>query len=202
LAHEYLPVFEKPFAEQVREQHSLWEYRPPHHVGLEKVRRVEEENLETTTVWLFPKERLEQEVKRNLLRRFSDDDGNVAEVKLDGGDGFTNLDQHLNLIYVRWPQHDEMTEQRFMGYRSAVRKVIEQSTSALCQGGFLVLEAKDFRSGGMLWPAGLILNEDAEVHQGLLLKEIVIVVPEELPRGNSNTDLEIIHRYLLVYARK
>jgi len=202
LAHEYLPVFEKPFAEQVREQHTLWEYRPPHHVGLEKVRRVEEENLETTTVWLFPKERLEQEVKRNLLRRFSDDDENVAEVKLDGGDGFTNLDQHLNLIYVRWPQHDEMTEQRFMGYRSAVRKVIEQSTSALCQGGFLVLEAKDFRSGGMLWPAGLILNEDAEVHQGLLLKEIVIVVPEELPRGNSSTHLEIIHRYLLVYARK
>lgn len=203
LAHEYLPIFEKPFAEQVREQRTLWEYPPPYQITLEKVRRVEEENLETTTVWVFPKERLEQEVKRNLLRRFSDhDDGTVAEVKLDGESGFTNLGQRLNLVYVRWPQYDKMSEQRFLGYRSAVRKVVEQSRGALCQGGFLVLEAMDFRSGEMLWPTGLILYEDVRDLQDFSLKEIVVVAPEELPQGNPGINLEIIHRYLLIYVRK
>jgi len=202
LAHEYLPIFEKPFAEQTREQFSLSKHSHSYHVDLEKVCRVEKENLETTTVWIFPKERLEQEVKRNLLRRFSEDNGNFAEVKLDDRDSFTTLDRCSNLIYIRWPQHDEMTEPRFMIYRSAMKKVAEQITDVLCQDGFLVIEAKDFRSRGILWPAALILNEDVEAYQGLSLKEIIIVVPEELQRDDSDTDLEIIHRYLLVYARK
>lgn len=202
LAHEYLPIFEKPLRGCVREQRALWEFAIPHQVTVERVRRVEEENLETTTVWIFPKERLEQEVKRNLLRRFSGrDDGKVAEVRLDSEAGPTDLDQRVNLIYIRWPQH-EMTEQRFMGYRGAVRKVIEQSRRGLCQGGFLVLEAMDFRSGENLLPAGLILYEDLGFHRDLSLKEIVVVVPEELPQGNPGSYLEIIHRYLLVYVCK
>ncbi|GAB4534425.1 MAG: hypothetical protein Kow0063_17500 [Anaerolineae bacterium] len=203
LAHEYLPIFEKPFGGRAGEQRTLWEFAIPHQVTIDKIRRVEEENLETTTVWIFPKECLEQEVKRNLLRRFSDhDDGKVAEVRLDGEDSFTNSDQRVNLIYVRWPQH-EMTEQRFIGYRNAVRKVVEQSRSMLYQGGFLVLEATDFRSGNILWPSGLILYEDVGVYQDLSLKEIVVVIPEELSQDNpTSTELEIIHRYLLVYVRK
>lgn len=201
LAHEYLPVFQKPFGGRVREQRTLWEFAVPHRVTVEKVRRVEEENLETTTVWIFPKERLEQEIKRNLLWRFSDhDDGKVAEVRLDS-DTIADFDQRVNLIYVRWPQY-EMTEQKFVGYRGTVRKVLEQSRSSLCRGGFLVLEAVDFRSGEILIPAGLILYEDLEAHRDLSLKEIIVVVPEELPEGKPGADLEIAHRYLLVYVRR
>lgn len=203
LAHEYLPIFEKPFVGQVGERPTLWEYATPHKITLEKVRRVEEENLETTTVWIFPREYLEQEVKRNLIRRFANyyyDEGELAEVSLDCETEFKNIDKRVNMVYVRWPQYGGMTEQKFMGYREAVRKVVEQS--APCPGGFLVLEAMDFRSGGILWPAGLILYEDMCTHQALSLKEIVIVVPEGLPPGNSGTDLDIIHRYLLIYVRK
>ncbi len=44
------------------------EFATPHKVTTEKVRRVEEENLETTTGWLFARERLEQEVKHAQLQ--------------------------------------------------------------------------------------------------------------------------------------
>ncbi len=199
LAHEYLPVLEKPFAGQVREQGALWEYTLPYRSIPEKVRRVVEERLETTTVWIFPQERLEQEVKRNLLQRFADLGGDIVEIAWDDECDFASPGRPANLAYVRWPQHD-MTQQRFVGYRGAVRKLIEQNI--VCQGGFLVLEAMDFRSGGMLQPAGLILYEDLETCRDLLLKEIVIVVPEMLPPPWASTDLEIVHRYLLIYVRK
>lgn len=202
LAHEYLPIFEKPLAERVSEQHTLGEYLLPHKVAIEEVRRVEEENLETTTIWTFPQERLEQEVKRNLLRRFSNHEGGkLAEVRLEGESGFQNWGERVNLVYVRWPQHDEMTEQRFVGYRSVISKLVEQIGGVLHKDGFLVLEAMDFRSGGVLCPTGLILYEDIGVHQDLSLKEIVIGVPEEVPHGNPGEYLKIIHRYFLVYVR-
>jgi len=201
LAHEYLPVFEKPIGEQVREQGALWEYTLPYQTRLEQVRRVEEEHLETTTVWLFPAERLEQEIKRNLLRRFVPNCGNIVEVIWDDVESeSTNANRGVNLLHVRWSSRDEMTERKFAGYRRAVAKVLDQNI--VRQGGFLVLEAMDFRSGGVLWPTGLMLYEDLEPRRDFLLKEIVVVVPEELPRCRAGPDLAIVHRYLLIYVHK
>lgn len=201
LAHEYLPIFEKPSMRQVGEERVLWRPAPSCRIIPEKVRWVEEENLETTTVWLFPRERMEQEVKRNLLWRFSNrDDGNLVEVRLDDEGAFTHFDQLGNLVYIRWPQVHRMTEQAFMDYRNVLRKVVEHSP--LRCGAFLVLEIMDFRNGEILRPAGLIVYEDMGLHQDFSLKEIIIVVPEGLPQSDSSTDLEIIHRYLLVYVRK
>ncbi|MGB9723163.1 MAG: DNA methyltransferase [Chloroflexia bacterium] len=214
LAHEYLPIFEKPLTKRVGEPRTPWECTLSCQIAVDQVRRIEEENLETTTVWIFPEERLEQEVRRNLLWRFSSrEDGNWAEVRLDGEDIFTRLAQRVHLVYVRWPQYHGMTESKFMDYRSTLSKVVEQST--LGRGSFLVLETMDFR-GETLWPAGLIVYEDMKRHPDFSLKEIIIVVPQEPSQGNPrvstglnprvstglNTDLEIIHRYLLVYVRR
>lgn len=201
LAHEYLPVFEKPSVERVREERTSEEDALAHQVTLDKVCRGDEENLETTTVWIFPKEHLEQGVQRNLLRRFADGEaGTFAEVRFDGEDGFADSDQRVSLIYVRWPQHGEMTEGRLLGYRRAVRRLVEQSKNVLCPGGSLVFEAMDFRCGEMLWPAGLMLYEDIGVYQDFSLREIVIVVPDGAPQGIPGADLEIVHRYLLIYT--
>ncbi|MDW7984988.1 MAG: DNA methyltransferase [Acidobacteriota bacterium] len=202
LAHEYLPIFEKPSAERGVERHTLGEFTLPYRVVAEKARRPETESLETTTVWIFPKERLEQEVQRNLLRRFADPDGHVAQVKWEEGHGVAHLDRPLNLVYVPWPRHDGMTQPRFMGYRNAVRRIVEQSRYALCPGGFLVLEAVDFRHEGVFWPAGLILYEDLRSYPDFSLNEIIIVVFQESPRESPGPDLEIVHRYLLVYSIK
>ncbi len=199
LAHEYLPIFEKPLTARVEEQRALWEYTLPHKIALDKVCRVKKENLETTTVWLFPKDHLEHEIRRNLLGRFAKPDGQFVEVQCEGQHSPTF--QHANLVYVRWP-HQEMTEQRFPGYRWVVRKVAYQSAGVLSRGDFLVLEARDFRDGEVFFPAGLLLYEDMRRNKDFLLKEIVIVVPDPLPKGNPSANLEIVHRYLLIYIRR
>ncbi|MEM4302078.1 MAG: DNA methyltransferase [Candidatus Caldarchaeum sp.] len=218
LAHEYLPIFEKPLPEQVdkvrrmeeenpdvptvRERRSLGEPTLRPQIPLSKVRRMEEENWETTTVWIFPKECLEHAVRRNLLRRFcGHGDGQFVEVHFAGGVSFAGLNQPVHLIYVRWP-HQEMTEQSFMAYRGVVRKVAQQSRGFLSQDGCLVLEAMDFRSEGMLWPAGLLLYEDMARYPDFSLKEVVVVVPGNASESNPTKNLKIVHRYLLIYARK
>jgi SAM-dependent methyltransferase len=203
LAHEYLPIFEKPLAKRVGEQRVLWEYALPHQITLDKVRRIEEENLETTTVWIFPKDRLETEVKRNLLRRFTVAGGKFIEVEFNGEKrefAFASA-QNIRLLHVLSPK--QWTEETFAGYWKAIKKMVEQIGGLLPSGSFLVLEGRDFHSGGRLVPAGLLLWEDMVRQSDFLLKEIVIVVPEgstcnEQQKGN----LDIVHRYLLVYSKR
>jgi len=202
LAHEYLPIFEKPSGDRVREQYPLWGLTLPYRITVNKVRQMGEENLETTTVWVLPAECAEQEVKRNLVRRFSDhDDGEMAELTWDDETGFTELNHQARLLYIRWPD-GVMTEQRFGGYRNAIRKAIEPTGTAFGAAGVLVLEVSDFRNEDTLCPAGLIMYEGMQAFQDLSLKEIVIVVPEEQEQGNVGGDLQIVHRYLLIYIRK
>lgn len=207
LAHEYLPIFEKPLVEQVREQRALWEYTLPHQITLDKVRRTEEENLETTTVWVFPKDRLEAEVRRNLLRRFAIAGGEFIEVQFNSGEHHSVLAsaQNIRLLYVRSLR--QWTGETFTGYRTAIKKIVEQTGDLLPLGGFLVLEAEDFRAESGLVPAGLLLWEDMVHQEDFLLKEIVIVVPEELPYEelpyNEHKEyLDIVHRYLLIYSKR
>mgnify|MGYP003881221753 CR=1 FL=1 len=202
LAHEYLPIFEKPLGSHVREEHALWKFTPSQKGAVEEVRRVKEEDLETTTVWIFPKECLQTEVKRNLLWRFcSHNGGKMIEVRLGSDSDLTDVGQPVNVIFIRWPQY-EMTEEAFIRYRNCARRTVEKSESLLNKGGALVLEAMDFRNGGVLCPGELLLYEDMVGRQNFRLKEIVIVVPEELPHRNPSMFLEIVHRYLLIYIRK
>lgn len=49
---------------------ALWEYTPPNQMTLARVRKIEEENLETTTVWIFPEGRLEAEVRHVCCGEF------------------------------------------------------------------------------------------------------------------------------------
>lgn len=202
LAHEYLPIFEKPCAEHVREQRAMWEYTLPHQITLDKVRRIEEENLETTTVWVFPKDRLEAELRRNLLRRFAVAGGEFIEVQFNSGKHHSALAsaQNIRLLYVC--SLEQWTEETFTGYRTAIKKIVERTGDLLPLGSFLVFEARDFRAESELIPAGLLLWEDMVHQEDFLLKEIVIVVPEESPYNGHKEYLDIVHRYLLVYSKR
>ncbi|MGQ9723191.1 MAG: DNA methyltransferase, partial [Candidatus Jordarchaeum sp.] len=202
LAHEYLPIFEKPFAECVREQRILWDYTLPHQITLNKVRKIEEENLETTTVWIFPKNQVEDEVTRNLLRRFAVSDDGFIDVQFNNIKQPFSLapTQNISLLYIHSLVH--WTEETFQGYRKTIKKIVEQAGDLLATGSFLVLEARDFRCSSGLLPAGLFLWEDMKHQEKFLLKEIVVVVPEGLPYNGYNEYLDIVHRYLLIYSKK
>ncbi|MGB9591642.1 MAG: DNA methyltransferase, partial [Candidatus Kryptoniota bacterium] len=196
LAHEYLPIFEKPLAERVGEQRALWEYTPPHQMTLARVPKIGEENLETTTVWIFPGDRMESEVKRNLLRRFAVAGEEFIEVRFNGGkhDFALASAENIRLLFLHSPEQG--TQETFTGYQRAIKKTVAQCRDLLPSGSFLVLEARDFRVGNGLVPAGLLLWEDMIHQRDFLLREIVIVAPEGTPHSGYKEHLEIIHRYL------
>jgi SAM-dependent methyltransferase len=201
LAHEYLPIFEKPSAQHVREPLPLWEEGIPYRIQLGESTRTTRQDLETTTVWIFPEDQLEAEVRRNLLERFCGK-GRFLEVQYEEyeerRETLCSGNAGANMLFIRWPPLP-MTEARFNGYRTCVIHLARRSSTLLSPGGFLVVEAMDFRSNGRLIPSGLLLYEALKEQRGLSLKEIVIVVPASPPRTRSGTDLEIIHRYLLIY---
>jgi len=201
LAHEYLPIFEKPLVKRVEEPRAVWDYALPRQVTLARVPKIKEEDLETTTVWVFSADRLDAEVRRNLLRRFAVDGEAFAEVQFHGdAPAFTPpLTSTVRLLFVRSPERE--TEDTFTGYRGAIKRLIAQEGLLLPSGGFLVLEAKDFHVGNRLVPAGLLLWEDMSYQPDFSLKEVVIVASEEPPNGGFEGQLDIAHRYLLVYRK-
>ncbi len=199
LAHEYLPVFEKPRAQLVGEATAMWQYVPTCRTRSEKVSHIERENLETTTVWIFPAGQLDFEVRRNLLGRFGSSGAKVVDLYFDGqGKESLDLEGGSNLVFVHCPE--ELTDQSFEAYRVGVRKLLDESARRVAPGTFVVLEAKDFRAGGVLVPAGLYLWEEIAKDARFKLKEIVVVVPEKVP-DHKQEFLSIVHRYLLVLFR-
>jgi hypothetical protein len=201
LAHEYLPIFEKPSAQHVREQLPLWEEEIPYRIHSGEGARKDQQNLETTTVWIFSEDQLEAEVRRNLLQRFCGE-GRFLEVQYDEwGEALCSSDASASLLFIRWPSLP-MTESRFSGYRNIAMRLARRSCALLSPGGFLAIEAMDFRSNGRLIPSGLLLYEALKEQRCLSLKEIVIVVPASPSHTRSGSDLEIIHRYLLIYLRR
>ena len=202
LAHEYLPIFEKPLIERIGEERNLWEHALPYQGTLEKVRRVAKEDLETTTVWIFPSDRLETELKRNLLWRFAGATKAFMQIQFDGDRHGFNLAsaKNIRLLYVRPPER--LTEETFVSYRTAIKGIVAQGREFLPRGGFLVLEVKDFRTEGGLVPAGLLLWEDMTRQRDFIIKEIVIVAPKGTSHSGHKEHLEIVHRYLLVYRKK
>lgn len=203
LAHEYLPIFEKPIVTRVREQMSFWEYTLPHRTVAEQVHAIEEEGLETTTVWILPKDHLEAEIRRNLMRRFAIPNSTFFDVQF--GDSHRDLDvalgQTASLVYIRAPE-ELANEQAITGYRTGVMKIARQARNVLPKGAFLVVNAKDVRVGSSLWPMGLLLWKDMTMHRDFVIKEIVVVLPEGPSQSMLHEPLEIVHQYLLIYARK
>jgi len=212
LAHEYLPVFEKPEARGIKESHVLWKHALSHRATRAEIYEVAGANFETTTVWLFPEDRLETEVRRNILKRFGVAGTEFIQIEF-GGEPMPSTGgvtppllsslENARLLFLRSPK--QVTEATFAGYRAALREIV-QSGGTLPAGGFLVVEARDFHTVGGLVPAGFLLWKDMTDRKDFLLKEIVIVAPEGAgfrpePSYTNEEPLKIIHRYLLVYQK-
>jgi hypothetical protein len=173
LAHEYLPIFEKPTG--------VSSYRTPllSSAIVELPDTLEVSEPETTTVWVFPCEALEQKVYANLYRRY-------------GGEN------SLNLIRVTVAQPD--TRGHHVDIQTSLQRTLPQAR----QGGFVILEVRDVRFDGYVLPlAKMAIDTLQGIPHGhspkLWLKEIIVVLPDDLPTSSNTEELQIVHRYLLVY---
>jgi hypothetical protein len=133
--------------------------------------------LETTTVWIFPQENLKEQVDVNLYQRY-------------GGASH-------ELMVIRLTQHD--TRQDTQDYYTSIQAFAQQALSRLQQGEFVIVETRDVRFGGQVVPLAKIVVDALQLVSQLRLKEIIIVVPSNLLFSSSTDELDIVHRYLLVY---
>ena len=207
LAHEYLPIFEKPeSAGGIHEQQILWGHSFPDSPTPQQAQPIEEEKLETTTVWVLPQERLEDAIRRNLLGRFAEPNGHLLEISFEEGQLLCHrygIGDKPSVIYLTLPAKLQ-DEDAFARYRATIQDTTERLGKILMSEGFLVVETRDTRIDGTLWPVGLLVWEDLAERNDFAIKEIVVVVPESTPQRSSQLEgcLDITHRCLLIYRKK
>ncbi len=206
LAHEYLPIFEKPDKgsnSNVTNRLSS-EIKPL--VKPVKPCLSNDYELETTSVWIFPPDEYEKRLDSNVIRRYSK--GNNYKVLLIDIEKSkeTPLSTGMNdLVFIKSPLLDTNPSLRTIdSYLRLLKGVIEGNLKTVKPGGFICIHTKDVRINGYIRPIGMeivkLLSFD-----NLWLKEIVVVTQERQQKGENELkkeDLEITHEYLLVYEVK
>ncbi len=208
LAHEYLPVFEKPVSRaRLRETGVAVPRLVPVVESSLPRRRVE--RLETTTVWILPAEDIEGYLNRNVVARYSGNRGHLTirlapqknRARVEDKSGSS---RRKGLLFVKAPPEYLEGEVAITAYLRQVGEVVEEELTRVLPDGFVVLQTRDVRVEGYLEPLAKRLVELLE-GKPLLLKEIVIVTdpggePDE--DGSEKEYLRPAHQYLLVYEKK
>ncbi|MBC7361447.1 MAG: methyltransferase domain-containing protein [Candidatus Aminicenantes bacterium] len=213
LAHEYLPVFEKPAkirgATKVKEQLSS--------LAVEKKRvppGPELPTLETTTVWIFPEKERDRFLARNIVDRYAGDDQFLC-LEISLGDKKTlkgavsKLQDNYRLIWLKSSAlSDDYLQVNQDDYLRLILEVINDLKNKIKSGGYLAIDTRDIRFNGQLIPLAKLIVDMIEDRE-LWLKEIVVVTTngtfaESAEMANPAPDdyLKIVHSYVLVYERR
>jgi len=180
LAHEYLPIFEKP---QVDDNSAEDETRAAEVIVPPTVEHLEPQtgvDPETTSVWILPLENLHPLTRAKLARRYSTEDRRAL------------------LMSSAEHQSEKVTVSEYL---SRLQLLLASHEVRPAAGSFVIIETTDVRVGRYVVPMAMRVNESLRSNGRLWLKEIIIVAPESLPQETlcRRPELEITHRYLLVY---
>ncbi|MEW6455264.1 MAG: DNA methyltransferase [Acidobacteriota bacterium] len=211
LAHEYLPIFEKP--ESLAPSLALREESLDYGgviPAFEKIPLKKIDELETTTVWLFPERDLEERLNKNVINRYSIG-GKYStinfNVNFENQASFTKEDgkKKIDLLFIKATfLNNNPLKPNIEHYLEEIRQTVIQSLPNVNKGGFLVVQTQDVRMDGFIEPLGKRIV-DLIVSDNLWLKEIVVVAQEEQKTDNEikevekDNNLKITHQYLLIY---
>ncbi len=178
LAHEYLPVFEKPAPDVNTLEENGYSAVGIATPSLEMLEPHDSVDPETTSVWIVPGEQLERLLRGKIAHRYSRE-GRYALL-------ITSKQEQAQVYSV--PQ-----------YLNHLRSLL--SEQSLTPGAFVIIEAADVRAGHTIIPLAKQIHDSLKDDKRLWLKEIIIVAPEAplLDAESLCADLTITHRYLLVY---
>jgi len=209
LAHEYLPIFEKPKVSASltgREKKADYGTAVPTLVKAPIKRELDE--LETTTVWIFPEKDFEERLNKNVIERYSQGKGHtiisfvcysedemkfIQEKKQEG----------KGLLFIKskfLTSNSSNFHAEF--YIDKMKEIINRELPRITKGGFIVIQIQDIRTNGYVEPLAKRVV-DCICPDNLWLKEIVVITQEgqnpynEKPREH----LKITHQYLLVYEK-
>jgi len=210
LAHEYLPIFEKPITPEplsVKEKEIDYSVVIP---ALEKPplkRRLDE--LETTTVWVLPEKDFEERLNKNVIERYSDGDGYSAVFFVSHARNKVQItlrkkQKGKRLLFIKSPfLNNSPSRSNIEYYLKEIEKIVGQGLPIISNDGFLVIQTQDVRIDGYIEPLAKRVV-DMLCYDNLWLKEIVVVTQEgrNSKTQDSGEYLKITHQYLLVYEVK
>lgn len=205
LAHEYLPIFEKPLEPSiVKEEAEIYSDIASKTIKPNFKRRLKE--LETTTVWIFPEKDFEELMNKNIIKRYWRGDGYKIITLLpipqeDLSDNRMKCRRN-SLIFIKTLFLDHgLPPSAINLYLEEIKTIINRELPYLNRQDYLVIETNDVRINGYIeslakWIIDTISNKK------LWLKEIIVVAKNEediIVENSKNNYLNIIHKYLLVY---
>ena len=208
LAHEYLPVFEKPKSPSflgVSERMMYYGLAIPILEKLPKKRKLD--RFETTTVWILPKKDFEKQLNKNVIDRYSSGRGYsaITFVSHSNDNEGTVLRmgwkrKGLLLIKSSVPTDDSSWSSNIELCLQKTKEIVSRELPEIDDDGSIVIQTQDLRIDGYIEPMAKRVVDMLSL-DNLRLKEVIIVVPEGLDSKTQISDdyLEIVHQYLLVY---
>jgi len=207
LAHEYLPIFEKPKMPLLL---SVSERKTDYgRIALSLKKPALKSKLdvfETTTVWIFPDKDFEERLNKNVIDRYSNG-GNysiitfILDPKNKTNFRERNAFKKNELLFIksRFPENS-FSLSEVEHYLKEIKEVVNRELPNISKGGFLAIQTKDVRVDGYIEPLAKRVV-DILTQNSLWLKEIIIVTKEreKAKEKGSEEYLEIVHQYLLVY---
>jgi DNA modification methylase len=210
LAHEYLPIFEKPKTPaplEVRERGIGYGFVIP---TLEKsLLKRNLDKIETTTVWVLQEKDFEKQLNKNVLDRYSNGKNYSTITFVSNSKNeikFTerNIQKGKKLLFIKSPfLSNSPSRSNIEQYLKEIKKITYQGLPNIIKDGFLAIQTQDVRIDGYIEPLAKRLVDEL-THANLWLKEIIIVTQDGanvLPK-NSRDYLKIVHQYLLIYEVK
>ena len=210
LAHEYLPIFEKPktpFPLNVKEKEVDYGLVVP---ALERAplkRKLDE--LETTTVWIFPEKDFEKHLNKNVIDRYSNEYGCSTIIftsHFKNETYFSKKEGRKNkgLLFIKSPfLNNNFSPSNIEFYLQKMKEIVNRELPIITNNSFIVIQTQDVRIDGYVEPLAKRVV-DMLSFDSLWLKEIVFVTQEGINLNTQNLRdyLEIVHQYLLVYEVK
>lgn len=208
LAHEYLPIFEKPKTPlplSVREREIDYGLVVPTLEKLPLKRKLD--GLETTTVWIFPEKDFEKRLNKNVIDRYSNREAYSTITLNSHSKNETDFfekkgGKNKRLLFIKSPfLNNNPSHSSIQSHLQKLKEIVNRELPTITDNGFVAIQSQDVRIGGYVEPlAKRIL--DFVYSDKLWLKEIVVA------QGGQNSHVEepgehlkITHQYLLVYKK-
>jgi len=203
LAHEYLPIFEKPDRKKLLISKVSEKIGSQYSISSQKIKRIRDKGIETTTVWMFEDKEMDKKVEYNLCERYLSSNKRMLKVKIDSeGRKFSNKTRLSNELLYIFQDENIKTKKSLEKFIRTLRRVILGATKYLRKLKYIAINVKDVRIAGYVYPTAMVvLNSLLDIQQ-LQIKEIVVVTNNGnkvviIPNKDS---LNISHRYVLIFS--
>ncbi len=208
LAHEYLPVFEKPRSKigpSLGEKLVDFEWMVPTITKARPKKKLKE--YETTTVWVLPNKDFDKLLTKNVIERYSNEtDYSIITFVSPSENSNLVAKDKSQLLFIRSPflnGYPSIMEIEY--YLQKIKGIIITELPKVTAGGFVIVQTQDVRVDGFVEPLAKRMLDSLKF-DALEIKEIIVAIPEAkaTPKnfGESNDYLRINHQYLLVYEVK